>query len=302
MTGILCVNKPQGITSFGAVARVRRMLGHKKCGHTGTLDPMATGVLPILIGGASKFSDLIPNQDKAYRATVRLGITTDTLDITGEILKEREVTATKADFEAALKEFRGEIEQVPPMYSAVFHNGVRLYDLARQGIEVERKARNITVYSLELVSADEGNNEYVIDVHCSRGTYIRTLAGDIGEKLGCGAVLTALCRTVAHGYGLSDCIEIADIEAMVESGEIYNHIKPVETAFEEYKDVYVTQAQAVRFQNGASLSLERITLPCDDGIFRVFSKADGKFLGLGEVDKDNGALIIKKLMVYGESK
>lgn len=302
MTGILCVNKPKGITSFGAVARVRRMLGRKKCGHTGTLDPMATGVLPILIGGASKFSDLIPNQDKAYRATVKLGIVTDTLDITGKVLEERVVNATRADFENALNDFRGEIEQVPPMYSAVFHNGVRLYDLARQGIEVERKARKITVYSLELVSADEENNEYVIDVHCSRGTYIRTLAGDIGEKLGCGAVLTALCRTVAHGYELSDCVEIADIEAMVESGEIYEYIKPVETAFEEYKDVYVTQAQTVRFQNGASLSLERLTLPCDDGIFRVFSKNEKKFLGLGETDRDTGSLIIKKLMVYGETK
>ena len=302
MTGILCVNKPQGITSFGAVARVRRMLGRKKCGHTGTLDPMATGVLPILIGGASKFSDLIPNQDKAYRATVKLGIVTDTLDITGEVLEERTVTATKADFENALNDFRGEIEQVPPMYSAVFHNGVRLYDLARQGIEVERKARKITVYSLELISADEENNEYVIDVHCSRGTYIRTLAGDIGEKLGCGAVLTTLCRTVAHGYKLNECVEIADIEAMVESGEIYNHIKAVETAFEEYKDVYVTQAQAVRFQNGASLSLERLTLPCQEGILRVFSKDEKKFLGLGEIDRENSALLIKKMMVYGETK
>lgn len=302
MTGILCVNKPQGITSFGAVARVRRMLGRKKCGHTGTLDPMATGVLPILIGGASKFSDLIPNQDKAYRATVKLGVVTDTLDITGKILEERTVNATKADFENALNDFRGDIEQVPPMYSAVFHNGVRLYDLARQGIEVERKARKVTVYSLELISADEENNEYVIDVHCSRGTYIRTLAGDIGEKLGCGAVLTTLCRTVAHGYKLSDCVEIADIEAMVESGEIYNHIMAVETAFESYKDVYVTSAQSVRFKNGASLSLDRLTLPCDEGILRVFSKDEQKFLGLGEIDRENGVLIIKKMMVYGEAK
>jgi tRNA pseudouridine55 synthase len=188
------------------------------------------------------------------------------------------------------------------MYSAVFHNGVRLYDLARQGIEVERKARRVTVYSLELVSADEENNEYVIDVHCSRGTYIRTLAGDIGEKLGCGAVLTTLCRTVAHGYKLSECVEIADIEAMVESGEIYNHIMAVETAFEEYKDVYVTQAQAVRFRNGASLSLDRLTLPCESGVLRVFSKGENQFLGLGEIDAENGVLIIKKLMVYGETK
>ncbi len=302
MTGILCVNKPQGITSFGAVARVRRMLGRKKCGHTGTLDPMATGVLPILIGGASKFSDLIPNQDKAYRATVKLGLVTDTLDITGAVLEEREVNATKADFEAALDCFRGEIEQVPPMYSAVFHNGVRLYDLARQGIEVERQARKITVYSLELVNADEENNEYVIDVRCSKGTYIRTLAGDIGEKLGCGAVLTTLCRTVAHGYDLSRCVNIEDIEPMVESGEIYKHIMAVETAFEEYKDVYVTQPQAVRFCNGAALSLERLTLPCNDGVLRVFSKGENKFLGLGEINNESGELRVKKLMVYGDVK
>ncbi|MBR5272684.1 MAG: tRNA pseudouridine(55) synthase TruB [Clostridia bacterium] len=302
MTGILCVNKPQGITSFGAVARVRRMLGRKKCGHTGTLDPMATGVLPILIGGASKFSDLIPNQDKAYRATVKLGLVTDTLDITGTVLEEREVNATRADFEAALGCFRGEIEQVPPMYSAVFHNGVRLYDLARQGIEVERQPRKITIYSLELISADEEKNEYVIDVHCSKGTYIRTLAGDIGEKLGCGAVLTTLCRTVAHGYDLSRCVNIEDIESMVDSGEIYKHIMAVETAFEEYKDVHVTQPQAVRFQNGASLSLERLTLPCEDGVLRVFTKGERKFLGLGEICKEKSELCVKKLMVYGDSK
>ena len=216
MTGIIILDKPNGITSFGAVARVRRICREKKCGHSGTLDPMATGVMTVLLGGATRFCELLPNHDKEYIATFRLGITTDTLDITGKILSETPVSSTKADVEAALESFVGEISQLPPMYSAVSVNGQRLYDLARQGIEVERQARKVIIYSADMLEANEEANEYKISVACSSGTYIRTLIDDIGKKLGCGAVMTGLRRTEACGFSLDSCITPDELKELKE--------------------------------------------------------------------------------------
>ena len=174
MTGILLIDKPEGMTSFVAAARVRRMTGVKKTGHTGTLDPMATGVLPVLLGGATRFCELLPSHDKAYVASLRLGTVTDTLDITGEVLETREVNASRADFESALQSFSGTIEQVPPMYSAIKINGKKLYELARKGEEIQRSARNITIFELELLGkSDDG--DWTLRVRCSKGTYVRTL-------------------------------------------------------------------------------------------------------------------------------
>ena len=170
MTGIILIDKPKDITSFGAVARVRRICGEKKCGHTGTLDPMATGLLTVMLGGATRFSELLPSHDKAYRAEFRLGTVTDTLDITGKVLETRPVSANAAQVAAALAEFVGEIEQLPPMYSAVSVNGKRLYDLARKGVEVEREPRRVTVYSAEILEANESAGEYEVSVECSSGT------------------------------------------------------------------------------------------------------------------------------------
>ena len=301
MTGILCIDKPHGITSFSAVSRVSRLLSRAKCGHVGTLDPMATGVLPVLIGGATKFADYLPNHDKAYRAVIRLGITTDTLDITGTVLSKREVTARKEDFENILPEFRGSIEQIPPMYSAVSQNGMRLYDLARKGIEVERKKRNVTIYSLELADFCEESGEYTVDVHCSKGTYIRTLSNDIGEALGCGAVLISLRRTLAAGYSDSQCISLEEFQRAVEIGNAEKYIRPVESAFTDFKSVFVTDGQAKRFQNGGALALDRLVLPQNsDSVLKVFAKCDNKFLGLGEICAEEGALKVKRLLVYGD--
>lgn len=179
MTGFIFLDKPEGITSFTAVNKTRRILGVKKAGHTGTLDPMATGVLPIMLGGATRFSQYLPVHDKSYRARILLGTITDTLDTTGEVLEKREVNVTSEELEAAVMSFVGSIKQLPPMYSAVSKDGVRLYKLARQGIEIEREARDVTIYSITIVSALE-NNEFEIDVSCSAGTYIRSLASDIG--------------------------------------------------------------------------------------------------------------------------
>ena len=188
--GIIIMDKPQGFTSFDMVAKMRGMLGTRKVGHAGTLDPMATGVLPIFVGRATKCCDLLPDQDKNYTATFELGYTTDTLDATGKLLSRQPVTVGEEQVRTVLERFRGPISQLPPMYSAISIGGKRLYDLARQGIEVERERRSVTIHSLELTAAQPQENRYTIEVSCSKGTYIRTLCADIGEALGCGATMT----------------------------------------------------------------------------------------------------------------
>ncbi len=293
MTGIICINKHSGITSFGVCAKVRGMTGEKKVGHTGTLDPMATGVLPVMLGGATRFLDYIPDSDKAYRATFVLGITTDTLDITGEVLSRSEVTATRDDVEALLPEFTGEITQLPPMYSAVSVDGKRLYELAREGKTVERKPRQVEIKRLELVG--ENGGEYTIDVKCSKGTYIRTLIDDIGQRLGCGAVMTSLVRTEAMGFTLDDCITLDELQKMKDGGEGFESVlRSVDSVLSDYKEVRVSPAQAKRFSNGGALDLERIKSPLEEGLYRVYSQ-DGAFLGLGQAD--SGKLKAAKIFV-----
>lgn len=295
MTGIILIDKPKDITSFGAVARVRRICGEKKCGHTGTLDPMATGLLTVMLGGATRFSMLLPSHDKAYRAEFRLGTVTDTLDITGKVLETRPVSANAAQVAAALAEFVGEIEQLPPMYSAVSVNGKRLYDLARQGVEVEREPRRVTVYSAEILEANESAGEYAVSVECSSGTYIRTLISDLGEKLGCGAVLTELRRTAANGFKIDSAVTLEALSQAAESGELDRLIIPVDRALEEYPIITVSAAQARRFGNGGELSLERLKYPRTLGLFRIYDPA-GAFMGLGEIG-DGDSLKVKRVFV-----
>lgn len=295
MTGIILIDKPKDITSFGAVARVRRICGEKKCGHTGTLDPMATGLLTVMLGGATRFSELLPSHDKAYRAEFRLGTVTDTLDITGKVLETRPVSANAAQVAAALAEFVGEIEQLPPMYSAVSVNGKRLYDLARQGVEVEREPRRVTVYSAEILEANESAGEYAVSVECSSGTYIRTLISDLGEKLGCGAVLTELRRTAANGFKIDSAVTLEALSQAAESGELDRLIIPVDRALEEYPIITVSAAQARRFGNGGELSLERLKYPRTLGLFRIYDP-DGAFMGLGEIGYGD-SLKVKRVFV-----
>ncbi len=283
MTGIICVNKEKDITSFGVCAKMRGILKEKKVGHTGTLDPMATGVLPIMIGGATRFLDYLPESDKGYRAVFVLGKTTDTLDITGTVTAENEVNASKADVESVLTQFKGRIMQTPPMYSAVSVNGKRLYDLARQGIEVEREKREVEIKSLELADCNEAENEYTIDVLCTKGTYIRTLIDDIGRVLGCGAVMTSLVRTYAMGFTLDDCKTLAQLQLLKDSGEGFDSVLlPLEKALGAYDKVVVSPAQSNRFKNGGALDLVRVKKQLNaDEIYRVYS-SDGDFLGLGK--------------------
>ncbi|MBO5359985.1 MAG: tRNA pseudouridine(55) synthase TruB [Clostridia bacterium] len=287
MTGVVFLDKPQGMTSFVAANRVKRVLGAKKSGHTGTLDPMATGVLVVMLGGATRFIDFLHTHDKAYEATVRLGITTDTLDIEGEVLSQTETSFKTSDFESAMLSFLGEIDQVPPMYSAIKKDGKKLYELAREGIEIERESRKVNIYSLELTGADESKQEFSFRVSCSAGTYVRSLSSDIGEKLGCGAVLTALRRVEAHGIDIVKCKTLGQISDM--------DVVALDTLL-DYPCVTVTAAQAQRFSNGGALDRCRIHSPLEDGICKVYSP-ENKFLGLGEADSQQ--LKIKR--IYSET-
>lgn len=300
MNGVIIINKPEEFTSFDVVAVVRKLTGQRKIGHTGTLDPNATGVLPILLGNATKAQDIVPNHDKSYTAKFRLGIVTDTLDIWGEVVSECNKTATKEEVLTALESFRGEIEQLPPMYSAVKVNGQRLYDLARQGKEIERKPRKVTVYSLELDDFDEEKQCGTLSISCSKGTYIRTIIDDLGKSLGTGATMTALCRTNACGYSLADSITLDNARELAEKGELAGHIMQTESLFESYKRINVSDAQAKRFSNGGALDMARTALskaiPNDKEIIRV-SDRQGNFLGLGIADCESGQLKIFKLFL-----
>lgn len=283
MTGIICLDKQEHMTSFFAVARTRRITGEKKAGHAGTLDPMATGILPVLLGGATRFMEFLPVHDKGYRARIQLGMTTDTLDTTGTVLTRSGVRVSKAQVEQALGAFRGDILQVPPMYSALSKNGVRLYELARRGEEVERQARPVTIYRLELTEFDGQTQECTLNVLCSKGTYIRSLADDLGRMLGCGAVMSGLRRTYAAGFSLEDCVTLDALSELAQQGKLSQCMIPLERALAAYPSLSVTQAQAVRFANGGALDADRLRFAEKrDGLFRVYSP-DERFLGLGEL-------------------
>lgn len=285
MNGLVLIDKPEGMTSFTAASIMKRAFNTKRVGHTGTLDPLATGVLPVLIGRATRLTSFILESDKRYIATVRLGITTDTLDITGTVLSESKVCVTREELEKVLDSFLGEYMQMPPMYSAIRINGQRLYDLARKGEEAERSARLVKIKELQLLEFDGVN--FKIDVTVSKGTYIRSLADDIGKKLGCGATMTALRRTKTAGFSIEDC---TDPDIIKLDPEKYL-LKP-ELAVPHLKNVFVTEKQAARFINGGELDVKRLTLPeSDDKIFKVFSKTE--FLGLGEINEDNSSLTVK---------
>ena len=290
MDGILCIDKPAEMTSFLCCAVARRLLDTKKIGHAGTLDPNATGVLPLLVGKATKALERLPCHDKRYTATLRFGAVSDTLDIWGTVTPTGKPLPSLAAVEAALPAFRGAIQQVPPMTSALKKDGVRLYDLARQGIEVEREARPVTIHTLELLAYDSEAGELTLDCCCSKGTYIRTLCDDLGRMLGCGAVMTALRRTEAAGYTLADCVPLESAKALAAEGQLTARLLPVDSAFSGYPAVTVSPAQATRFHNGGTLALERLH-PAPTGIARVYAP-DGVFLGLG-APKDGQLSIVQ---------
>jgi len=279
--GILLLDKPLGRSSNSALQKVRHLFNAKKAGHTGSLDPLATGVLPICFGQASKVTSFLLDSDKRYRCTAQLGVTTTTGDKEGEELDVKEVTAfNQDDIEKVLKNFRGAIEQIPPMHSALKHNGQPLYKLARQGIEIERKVRHVTIHELLLV--DFAEDSITLDVHCSKGTYIRTLAQDIGEAMGYGAHLSRLQRTEVSPFDCSKLFTIEEIESLSKE-ELSKILLPIDSALLEFPLMTLNDDEVVLIRNGIKITHKNV--PESDRI-RLYSEQN-EFLGIGQFSIDD---------------
>lgn len=277
MDGIVIVDKPQGWTSQDVVSKLRGVFGTRRIGHGGTLDPLATGVLPVFVGRATRGVEFFEHAEKTYEAVLRLGLMTDTEDITGTVLEEKPVSVSREALESALQQFRGDILQVPPMYSAIKVNGQKLYDLARKGKQVERQARPVTIFKLECLEFD-GTAARLL-VRCSKGTYIRTLCKDIGVALGCGGCMEQLRRVSAGSYELSGAVEL---QQLVESQDPGKYLLPVDSMFSRYAAVTLTEKQTLRCRNGNSFSISLA-----DGTYRAYSP-EKEFLMLAKVE--NGVM------------
>lgn len=296
MPYLILLNKPKGVTSFHAVARVRRALGEKRIGHTGTLDPMATGVLVLLLGRAAKAAEYLSVHDKCYEAVLELGKTTDTEDTTGKILSTcADIPPENAVFEAALS-FQGAYMQTPPMYSALKVNGQKLLDLARQGVTVERKAREVTIYALG-VKKTESKAQYTLSVHCSSGTYIRTLCADIGEKLRCGGVMAALRRTKTGDFSLDDCHTLEDLEAMTAEARIAL-LLPTERLFGDLAAVHLPAFYERLCRSGCEIYQKKIGRTLENGTRVRICTETGMFFALGEVRDFEGGSAIKPIKFF----
>ena len=273
MNGIVIVDKPQGWTSQDVTARLRRVFNTRRIGHGGTLDPMATGVLPVFVGRATRGVEFFEHAEKTYETVLQLGITTDTEDTTGTVLTEAAVDLSGVDVEAVLQQFRGQILQIPPMYSALKVNGQKLCDLARKGKEVERKPRPITIHELTLLEQTE--NTLRLRVRCSKGTYIRTLCKDIGEAMGCGGCMRELRRVTAGEYTIQEAIPL---QQLLDTQEPETCLRGVDTMFRNHPQVTLTANQEKRCRNGNAF-----TLPLPDGTYRAYSQS-GEFLMLAKVE------------------
>ena len=288
MNGIIVINKPLGKTSHDMVSFVRRLTGIKKVGHTGTLDPDATGALPICIGRATKAADMLTESDKEYKAQLVLGMTTDTLDASGEILTEQPVNATEAEIREVISGFQGEIEQVPPMFSAVKKDGKKLYELARKGISIEREARKITIYRLEILDIDMKSGTVTVSVRCSKGTYIRSLCDDIGKKLGCGAYMNTLERTESAGFTLAESHTVEELERLKEKGNLEAALIPLDRIFAKYKKIKLNAVLSKKIKSGIRIRTAKAT---DGELYRIYDENDA-FLCISECRKHE--LIMKK--------
>ena len=277
MNGIVIVDKPQGWTSQDVTARLRRVFNTRRIGHGGTLDPMATGVLPVFVGRATRGVEFFEHAEKTYEAVIRLGLVTDTQDTSGAVLEEREVSLSEEEFLGILQQFRGEIMQIPPMYSALKVNGQKLCDLARKGQEVERKPRPITVYQLD--AADFDGLTARLTVRCSKGTYIRTLCHDIGQALGCGGCMQALRRISAGAYTIEEAVPLQEL---LETAEPEKYLCPVDSMFRAFPALTLTAKQETRCRNGNAFSRNAA-----DGTYRVYS-GSGEFLALSRIE--NGVM------------
>lgn len=282
MNGVLIIDKPSGWTSMDVCAKLRGVFHEKRVGHGGTLDPMATGVLPVFLGRATRAVEFATDSDKEYFAGLRLGITTNTQDTSGEILQQRPVSADRTLLQGALSRFTGAQEQIPPMYSAIKKDGKKLYELARKGIEVERKSRSITIKELEIVDQTD-ETSYILRVLCSKGTYVRTLCHDIGQELGCGGAMCSLRRSMAAGYTLQDAVSL---EQVLSSDDPTTFLRPVDSCFTQYPAVTIDGKALFKAKNGTPFPLAT-----EDGNYRVYDN-DGNFLLIGSC-KDGTMTTIK---------
>ena len=293
--GIIIIDKPVGITSHNCISKLRYLLKERKIGHCGTLDPMASGVLPIMIGNAVKISDYLVDHDKRYYAGIKLGVSTTTQDTTGEIISKHEGPLPSfEEFARVAKTFEGEIMQTPPMYSALKVGGVKLYDLAREGVTVERKARQVKIYSCEPIEKD---GEFFLDVACSRGTYIRTLCADIGEKLGCGACMSSLCRTEVDLFKREDAVVFDDLNNMTRE-EILSHLIPVERLFMHLQEARMDEFFNRLYYHGEKIKLGKLrTIHGQVGeMFRVYDK--DSFYSLGEIIESDGVKYFRQKKLF----
>ena len=289
--GILLLDKPAGISSNKALQNVRFLFKANKAGHTGSLDPLASGVLPICFGEATKFSNYLLEASKSYRALCQLGETTSTGDAEGEITSHSPVRVAAQDIQRVINQFIGKVDQIPPMYSAVKHRGQRLYKLARKGEEVERKSRQIEIYSLEMI--DFKDNVIEIDVHCSKGTYIRTLAEDIGETLGCGAYIAKLERTGVQPFWKNDCYGLDALRAISEQGmnSLDRCLLPVNSVLTDLPELIVSSSAANYLKQGQAVQINHAPL---SGLLSLVTEK-GQFIGVGQVGSD-GKISPKRLM------
>ena len=294
LSGAILIDKPGSMTSFKVVSELRKILHTKKVGHAGTLDPMATGLLPVLVNKATKIQELLQNGNKEYIAEFKLGITTDTQDITGKIIKEFEnVNVSEEQILSSLKKFTGEIVQTPPMYSAISKSGVRLYKLARKGIEIEREKRKINIYSLKLLNFYKKENLVRVLVNCSKGTYIRTLCADIGNYLGCGATLTSLRRTKTCNFSIEKSVKIEELENLKLAEISEKVLIPIDRILENYEFTVLNEENTKNFLNGRKFN---INLDIKGHILRVYSE-NKIFLGLGKYNFENKELATYKLLL-----
>ena len=290
--GVLVLDKPRGFSSNAALQKVRWLLNAEKAGHTGSLDPLATGVLPLCFGEATKFSQYLLDADKGYNTVAQLGVTTTTGDAEGEVLERRAVAVDEAAIQAALPAFRGQIEQIPPMYSALKRDGQPLYKLARAGEVVEREARSVTIARLELLALQE--DRATLEVACSKGTYVRTLVEDLGARLGCGAHVAELRRTQAGPFGLAQAISLDELEAAHAEGgseALDRFLLPVDSGLEHWPLVQLTQHSAYYWLHGQPV---RAANAPKFGLMRV-QDDQGRFIGIGEID-DEGQVAPRRLI------
>ena len=294
--GVLAVRKGEGVTSHDVVNRVRRLYNTKRVGHAGTLDPLATGVLVVLVGRAAKACEYISSDKKTYRATLRLGLTTDTEDITGETLTESDHIPDTEQVLSVCREFVGELNQVPPMYSALKVNGQKLYDLARQGVTVEREARDITVFALEC-QPTESERDYILTVTCSGGTYIRTLCADIGGRLGCGGVMATLERLEACSISIDECHTLEELEVL-DDRERQSLLLPTERLFDDLPEVRLPAFFEKLFRDGCPIYQKKIKTDFSLGSRVKICSESGRFFALGSVIEREEGTAIKSVKIF----